>query len=91
MYFVFVTNDLEAVGVFEHVLHESGAKKNLVIIANGYDLIQFLQNVKMGEPYPDLIVLTPKFLRISGMTKLKLPALIKAYFFSYLTRAEKCS
>ena len=72
MYFVFVTNDLEAVGVFEQVLRESGAKKNLVIVPNGYDLIQLLQNVKIAEPYPDLIVLTPKFLRISGMDLLEL-------------------
>jgi CheY-like chemotaxis protein len=72
MYFVFVTNDLEAVGVFERVLHESGAKKNLLIAPNGYDLIQLLQNVKKGEPYPDLIILTPKFLRISGIDLLEL-------------------
>jgi len=44
----------------------------LITVANGYDLIQFLQNVKKDESYPDLIVLTPKFLRLNGMDLLEL-------------------
>lgn len=72
MYFVFVTNDSEAVGIFKHVLREADTKKNLVTVPNGYDLVQLLQNVKAGASYPELIILTPQFLRINGMDLLEL-------------------
>jgi CheY-like chemotaxis protein len=72
MYFVFVTNDIEAARSFESVLHQSEIKRKLITVANGFELIQFLQNVKKGQAYPDIIVLTPKFLRIGGMDLLEL-------------------
>lgn len=72
MYFLFVTNDIEAIRKFESVLHFADSKKILVTLPNGFELIQFLQNVKTGASYPDLIVLTPKFLRIGGMDLLEL-------------------
>ena len=72
MYFIFVSNDIEAFQVFENTLNEVDAKNFLISLPNGYELIQFLQNVKRGESYPDLIILTPKFLRVSGMDLLEL-------------------
>jgi len=72
MYFIFVNNVVEDVQVFENILHEIDSKKILITVSNGYDLIQFLQNVKRDESYPDLIVLTPKFLRLNGMDLLEL-------------------
>jgi len=72
MYFLFVSNDVDAVKTFEDVLHLADAQKILITVSNGYDLIDYLQNVKRGEAYPDLIILTPKFLRISGTDLLEL-------------------
>ena len=72
MYFIFVSNDTEDAHLFEKELHKADSRKILITISNGYDLIQFLQNVKRGESYPDLIILTPKFLRIGGMDLLEL-------------------
>lgn len=72
MYFIFVSNDIEAVGTFEDVLHLVDSKRILITVPNGYDLINYLQNVKRGESYPDLIILTPKYLRISGTDLLEL-------------------
>lgn len=72
MYFIFVSNDIEESQIFEAALHEADAKKNLIIIPNGFELIQFLQDVKRGDSYPDLIILTPKFLRLNGMDLLEL-------------------
>jgi CheY-like chemotaxis protein len=72
MYFIFVSNDIVAARLFENVLHEANANKNLIIVPNGFDLFQFLQNIKTGSAYPDLIVLTPEFLRIGGMDVLEL-------------------
>ena len=72
MYFLFVNNDIVATQFFENILHKIDSKKMLVTVPNGYDLIQFLQQVKTGESYPDLIILTPKFLRLSGTDLLEL-------------------
>jgi len=72
MYFIFVNNVVEEVQVFEDILYKIDSKKILITVANGYDLIQFLQNIKKDESYPDLIVLTPKFLRLNGMDLLEL-------------------
>ena len=72
MYFIFVNNIVEEVRVFENILHEIDSTTILTTVANGYDLVEFLQNVKTNESYPDLIVLTPKFLRLNGMDLLEL-------------------
>jgi len=72
MYFIFVNNVVEDVQVFENILHKIDSNKKLITVSNGYDLIQFLQNVKRDESFPDLIVLTPKFLRLNGMDLLEL-------------------
>lgn len=72
MFFIFVSNDIEVVSVFEKALRKADADRKLVTVSNGYDLIQYLQNVKKGESYPDLIILTPEFLRISGTDLLQL-------------------
>jgi len=72
MYFLFVNNDIEATRLFENILHTIDSKNILITVPNGYDLIQFLQHVKKGESYPDLIILTPKFLRLSGTDLLEL-------------------
>jgi len=72
MYFIYVSNDVQATDIFEDVLHKIDHKKILITVPNGYELIQFLQNVKKGESYPDLIVLTPDYLRISGKDLLEL-------------------
>ena len=72
MYFIYVSNDIEAIEMLEKVLSRMDQSKLLIAVPNGYDLIQFLQNVKKGEAYPDLIILTTKFLRMSGIELLKL-------------------
>jgi len=72
MYFIFVSNDIDAVRIFEDALHLVDANKILITVPNGYDLIDYLQNVKRGESYPDLIVLTPEYHRISGTDLLEL-------------------
>ena len=72
MYFIFVSNDIDGIRTFEDVLHLSDPNRVLIAVSNGYDLIDYLQNVNRGESYPDLIILTPKFLRVSGTDLLEL-------------------
>jgi len=72
MYFIYVSNDAQATDIFESVLNKVDRNRMLITVPNGYELIQFLQNVKRGESYPDLIVLTPNCLRISSREVLEL-------------------
>lgn len=72
MYFIYVSNDAQATDIFELILSKVDRKKILITVPNGYELIQFLQNVKRGESYPELIILTPNYLRLSGKEVLEL-------------------
>jgi len=72
MYFIYVSNDIEAIELLEDVLHLVDKSKLLIAVPDGYDLIQFLQHVKKGESYPDVIILTTQLPRISGMELLEL-------------------
>jgi CheY-like chemotaxis protein len=72
MYLIYVSNDVEAVEMLEEVLHRVDKKKLLIAVSNGYDLIQFLQNVKEGESYPDLIILSTHHSRLNGRELLEL-------------------
>ena len=72
MYLIYVSNDVEAVEMLEEVLQRVDKKKLLIAVANGYDLIQFLQNVKEGESYPDLIILSTQRSRLNGRELLEL-------------------
>lgn len=72
MYFIFVSTDRPAVELLEKVLHGMDQQKTLLSVSNGYDLIHFLQNIKRGESYPDLIILSVKMARLGGMELLAL-------------------
>jgi CheY-like chemotaxis protein len=72
MYLIYVSTDPEAVEMLEAVLQRVDKKKLLVAVSNGYDLIQFLQNVKEGESYPDLIILSTHRSRLNGRELLEL-------------------
>ena len=72
MYFIFVSTDSEAADHLEAVLHSLDKEKNLLSLKNGFDLIQFLQDVKRGESYPDLIVMSAKMTRLTGRELMEL-------------------
>lgn len=72
MYCIYVSADAAAVDTLEEELQQVDNKKLLLAVANGYDLIQFLQNVKQGESYPDLIILGTDGMRLSGRELLEL-------------------
>jgi CheY-like chemotaxis protein len=72
MYFIFVSNDTEAVQFFEHALQKVDSGGVLKAVPDGYGLIDYLQNVKRGESYPDLIILTSNLFRLNGTKLLEL-------------------
>jgi len=72
MYLIYVSTDAAAVEMLEEVLHRVDKKKLLMAVSNGYDLIQFLQNVKQGESYPELIILSTHRSRLNGRELLEL-------------------
>ena len=72
MYFIFVSTDSADADRLETVLHGLDRGKNLLSIKNGFDLIQFLQDVKRGESYPDLIIMSTKMTRLTGRELMEL-------------------
>lgn len=72
MYFIYVCSDTEAIELLEEMLHRVDRSKMLLAVANGFDLIQFLQNVRRGESFPDLIILTNRPSRLNGKELLEL-------------------
>ncbi|MFL5738756.1 MAG: hypothetical protein ACJ75B_00955 [Flavisolibacter sp.] len=72
MYFIYVSTDTTAVESLEKVLRRLDQHKSLLSVDSGYDLIEFLQNVKEGESYPDLIILSTNDSRLNGCELLEL-------------------
>src|ERR1700694_592857 len=72
MYFIYVSNDADTIELLEEVLHRVDKDKFLLAVGNGYDLIHFLQNVKRGEAYPDVITLATNLSRLNGKELLEL-------------------
>jgi len=72
MYLIYVSNDVDRTGQLEAVLHRVDHKKRLLTLSNGYDLIEYLQNVKTGAAYPELIILSGEKSRLNGCELLEL-------------------
>src|SRR5438270_12382003 len=72
MYFMYVSSDPAAIEVLEKLLLGLNHTSTLTAVANGFELIRFLQNVKHGQSYPDLILLTKSMRRLSGRELLEL-------------------
>src|SRR5690348_8214739 len=72
MYFIYVSTDSAAVEMLEEVLHRVDRHRSLLSVDSGYDLIEFLQNVKEGQSYPDVIILSTSYSRLNGCELLEL-------------------
>lgn len=72
MYFIYVSSDRDAVQLLQEELASVNPGDHLVSVENGFDLICFLESVKSGDPYPDLIIITKKMSRLSGYEILEL-------------------
>src|SRR6478672_7654834 len=72
MYFIYVSSDAQSIESLKNSLQLVDQEKVLVGVSNGYDLIRHLQNIKEGEPYPDLIILTTRKSRLNGKELLEL-------------------
>lgn len=72
MFFMYVSTEVSGFEQLEKELNFIDHNKKLVAVSNGYDLIQFLQNVKKGDSYPDLIILSTKMSRLKAREVLEL-------------------
>ncbi len=72
MYFIYVSSDRDAVSLLQEELAIVNQYDILLTVENGFDLIRFLEEIKRGESYPDLIILNKKMARLSGHEILEL-------------------
>ena len=72
MYFIYVSSDIVSIDCLEEILFGLEHKKFLLSVNDGFDLIQFLEGVKAGEAYPDLIIFPMEMARLNGRELLEL-------------------
>jgi CheY-like chemotaxis protein len=69
---MYVSSDRDAVNLLQEELAVVNQLDILRTVENGFDLIRFLEDVKTGDSYPDLIILSKKMARLSGHEILEL-------------------
>jgi CheY-like chemotaxis protein len=71
-YFLYAGIDMRVVDELQTSLSLVHKRKDLKVVENGFDLICFLQDVKQGELFPDLIILSRHMDRLNGMDTIEL-------------------
>ena len=72
MYILYAGSNTEKGYFLENILYSIDKSKTLLIVKNGYQLLSFLQRVKKGEAYPELIILEVDMPRLNGQETLEL-------------------
>ncbi len=98
-YFLYAEDDGDDIAVFKDAMDTEANPDNTVYVNNGFELFNYLQEVKTNETYPCLIILDFHLPRVNGLETLVLLKTDDLYrlipvivFSSKLTTAdeEKC-
>lgn len=71
-YFLYAGTDSREIDELDKVLHSIDHTKQIIAVPNGFELINFLQQIGRGESYPLLIILNLKMKRLDGRATLEL-------------------
>lgn len=71
-YFLYADSNLNDKDCLQQMLCEFSPSQKFIWVNNGFELIDFLQNVKKGKAYPCLIILSEKMHHLDGLATLEL-------------------
>jgi CheY-like chemotaxis protein len=71
-YFLYAEDDTDDIALFKEAIEDNSKADNTVYVSNGFDLLTYLQKVKISEAYPCLIILDFHLPRVNGMETLSL-------------------
>jgi len=71
-YFLYAEDDPDDVELLREALSREHKTVRMVSVADGYELLAYLQAVKKFEPYPSLIILDLQLPRLNGIETLQL-------------------
>ena len=71
-YFLYAEDDTDDVALFKEAIHNETTPDNTIYVSNGFELLKYLQDVKINETYPCLIILDFYLPRVNGMETLTL-------------------
>lgn len=71
-YFLYAEDDADDVGVLKEFMLQQSSPKEIVCVANGFEILEYLQQIKKDESYPCLIILDFHLPRLNGMDTLVL-------------------
>ncbi len=70
-YFLYVEDDEDDVLLLKDMLRLAGSQSEVIAVKNGFEAIEFLQQIKKGCTYPSLIILDMNMPRLSGKETLE--------------------
>jgi len=71
-YFLYAEDDRDDAYFFRDILRTQKQMNEVAYVANGYDLLQYLQQIKLNAAYPCLIIMDLKLPRLNGIDTLQL-------------------
>ena len=69
-YFLYVEDDTDDISLFRDAMYTETKRDNTVYVNNGFELLNYLQQVKTDESYPCLIILDFYLPKVNGMDTL---------------------